>query len=118
MGVGAGQASRYVTLLIPAFLAMYFYLLSVPFQRIRRVGLALFVPVLIPSALAVRNGARQVSDHKRVWAACYRRIEDIRSCDRLTGFQIHPFPDLTHLPQKLDYLKQHRLNLFAGPVAK
>ena len=118
LGVGAGHSSRYVTFLIPAFLAMYFYLLSVPFQRIRKVGLALFVALLIRPALAVRNGAQQIPDGKRAWAACYRRMEDIRSCDRVTHFQIVPFPDQTHLAQKLDYLKQHRLNLFADPVVK
>ena len=116
LGVGAGHSSRYVTLLIPAFLAMYFYLLSVPFPRIRKVGLALFVALLIPSALAVQDRARQFSDGKRAWAACYRRMEDIRSCDRVTHFQIIPVPDPTDLQQKLDYLKQHRLNLFAGPA--
>jgi len=117
LGVLEGaQTSRYMTLLIPAFLAVYFYLLALPSAGMtRKLGLGLLVLLLIPADLVEKGSCRQLAAGKRAWAACYIRTEDIQYCDRATQFVIFPYPERTGLKQKLDYLKQHRLNLFAAP---
>jgi hypothetical protein len=64
---------------------------------------------------------RWYSNGKRDWANCYVRTENVHYCDQSANLWVHPHPeqivDLGHGPdlnlqQKLDYLKQHRLNLF------
>ena len=52
LGFNAAFASRYVTLLIPALLAIYFYLLSQSWQGKRNFVLALWVLLLLPAACA------------------------------------------------------------------
>jgi hypothetical protein len=114
LGRQAAETSRYTTLLIPAFLALYFYLLSLSHVRLRKLALGLFVAMLIPSALTVRKGAHWIADGKRAWATCYLQSENIDYCDTSVRFKIHPYPEYNNgLKEKLDYLKQHRLNLFA-----
>jgi hypothetical protein len=113
LGSKVALSSRYATLLIPAFLGLYFYLLSFSAKRAGKLSICLFVLLLIPSALAVRNSARSVTNGKRAWAACYRQTENIPYCDTSSGFKVDPSPEQNHLKEKLDYLKQHRLNLFA-----
>lgn len=110
------EAGRYVTLLIPAFLAIYFYLASIPSAPLRKLALPLFCVVLLPTAVVVYPSTVRLANFKRAWAACYRRIGDIGQCDRVTGAPIYPAPAATELKQKLDFLKMHRLNLFSGPA--
>lgn len=48
------------------------------------------------------------------WKNCYLRLEDVGRCDEITNFTIYPPPETaTHLQEKLPYLKQHQLNLYA-----
>jgi hypothetical protein len=113
LGMSAAFASRYITLLIPAFLAIYFYLLSRPWRGKRNLVLALWVLLLLPAALRKPwQDIRWYSSGKRDWANCYVRTENIHYCDQSANFWVHPYPEQIDLQQKLDYLKQHRLNLF------
>jgi hypothetical protein len=118
LGVAGAYGPRYITLLIPAFLALYFYLLSRPWQGKRPIVLGLFVLLLIPNTLHEGRGAKWYADAKRKWAACYIRTESIGYCNRLANFEIFPYPAQVKLKQKLNYLKQYRLNLFSAPGAK
>jgi hypothetical protein len=107
------QSSRYATLLIPAFLAMYFYLLTVRSKKAREVAFLLLVLVLIPGHARVAPRAARFAVGKRAWASCYKQVENIEYCDSATKFTIYPYPERTGLKQKLDYLKKNKLNLFA-----
>jgi hypothetical protein len=118
LGLDQAQVSRYATLLIPAFLALYLYLLSTPSGLRRNIGLVLFAVLLVPNAVRVPPGARWLADGKRAWIACYLQTENIEHCDQAVGFVIHPRPENTGLRQKLEYLKQHRLSFFADRVPK
>jgi hypothetical protein len=119
LGLNAAFTSRYCTLLIPAFLAIYFYLLSKSWRGMRNLILALWVILLLPAAIFLpRTNIHWFADGKRNWANCYIRTENIRYCDQSTKFVIYPHPEQTGLQQKLDYLKEHRLNLFAEPAPK
>ena len=119
MGLNAAFASRYSTLLIPAFLALYFFLLSKSWLGKRNLVLAFWVLLLLPASLY--KPWREIhwfSEGKRHWAACYVRTENIRGCTQSTNFVLYGDFELTHLQEKLDYLKQNHLNLFADPVPK
>ncbi len=136
MGIFVSQAPRYMTLLIPGFFGVYCALLFVlsktrdPLHsfaggmssgqlRAQTIALALFFLLVLnghrPFSIGAEHPAQDVSASKRSWAACYRRLEDIRRCDAETGFSIYPYPEQTHMKEKLDYMQRNRLNLFSEP---
>jgi hypothetical protein len=113
LGLQAAFASRYVTLLIPAFLAVYFYLLSQPWRGKRNLVLTVWALLLLPAAVHKPwEDIRWYSDGKRDWANCYVRTGNIPYCDQAANFWVHPHPEQIGLQEKLDYLKEHQLNLF------
>jgi hypothetical protein len=119
LGLEQALSSRYSTLLIPGFLAVYFYLLSGTWYGMRNLVLALWIMLLLPASLTLpKNDIRWYYDGKRHWADCYVRTENIHYCDQSTNFVIFPDPERTHLQQKLDYLREHQLSLFAEPHPK
>ena len=109
----AAWASRYVSLLIPLFLALHFYMASLPSSRLLGIAKGIFLMLLIPGCLIPASSSRWFREVKQGWRDCYLRHEDISYCNQEMGVPIHPDPQRTHLQQKLDYLKQRRLNLFA-----
>jgi hypothetical protein len=112
-------SSRYITLLIPAFLAIYFYVLSRPWRGKRNFVLALWVLLLLPAAVCKPwEEIRWYSNGKRDWAKCYVRTENIHYCDQSANFLLHTPLEEIGLKEKLDYLKQHRLNLFSEADSK
>jgi hypothetical protein len=115
----AAQPSRYSMLLVPAYLGIYFFLLSFPVPPIRSAAIPLFLLLLIPEGVTVPSGpAREMAEGKRAWAACYLKTGDIAGCDKATGFRVYPNPDQTGLPQKLEFLKRHRLSFFSEMDAR
>jgi hypothetical protein len=117
MGLNVSQSSRYVTLMIPGFLAIYFHLLTIKREPLRRFGLPIFLLLLLPGHLPLRLGeshpASYYSRNKRAWTDCYLRTEDYEKCDSIPGFKLLPSQSPEEIKRKLDYLKRHRLNLFA-----
>jgi hypothetical protein len=109
----AAQPSRYSTLLVPAYLGIYFFLLSLPVKELRRIGVGLFLIVLLPAGLFVPVWAgHKLADGKRAWAACYARAQSVQYCDQSTGFQVYPHPEQNDLQVKLDFLRRNRLSFF------
>jgi len=113
----AAQVSRYATLLIPGYLALYFFLQSIRFALPRIAGslllIALFYADIGNAPEDHWPGIRWYANGKRAWAECYKQTGDIAHCDQATHFLIYPRPASTGLATKLDYLKQRHLNLFA-----
>jgi hypothetical protein len=131
LGMNQALGSRYVTLMIPGFLGLYLYLAdpqllsswAITIQRnarltasagMRSTILAVFVVALLAGAVANKNyrDARVFVKGKRNWVECYRTLGNIHACDQAADFKIYPFPERTGLQQKLDFLKERRLNLF------
>ena len=112
----AAQLSRYAGLLVPAFLAIYFHLLTWRKSAFRTALLALFALALIPGAVRMPNGysPQLVSDGKQAWKTCILQIGNINYCDRATGFPLYPDPRRTHCLEKLQFLQKNRLNLYSG----
>lgn len=105
----AAQASRYVTLMIPAFLAGYFWLVSLPKSTWRSAALIVFVISLVPVSLHISEEVHWYARVKTTWSKCYLQNENIQYCEQVAGFQIYPSqgPVRPALGQRLDYLKQH-----------
>ncbi len=112
----AAQFSRYMALLVPAYLAIYFHLLTWRKNAFRAALLTVFAIALIPGTLRMPNGfsPRIVSDGKQAWKTCILQIGNIDYCDQATGFPIYPDPRRTHLLEKLQFLQKNRLNLYSG----
>ncbi|MGE0127062.1 MAG: hypothetical protein AB7U82_03065 [Blastocatellales bacterium] len=117
MGLNLSQSSRYVTLMIPGFLAIYFHLLTIKRESLRRFGLPIFLLLLLPGHLPLRLGeshpAGFYSRNKRAWKECYLRTGDYKRCESISDFKLLPSQPPEAIKRKLDYLKRHRLNLFA-----
>jgi len=119
LGPAVALSSRYMPLLIPAFLAIYFYLLSKSWADKRKLIVPALVILILPATLSIpRNSIRPYIDGKRRWANCYVRTGDLHYCDKSSNFVIFPDPERTNLQQKLDYLRQNHLNLFAEPLTQ
>jgi hypothetical protein len=114
LGMHAAQSSRNMTLLIPAFLGIYFHLLAKPSGGKRTLLLAIMFLIVLPSAIQrYHKELEGLSAMKRDWKQCYLEREDIQLCDQATGLQIYPWPEKIRLKEKLAYLKQNALNLYA-----
>jgi hypothetical protein len=112
----SAQYSRYMGLLVPAFLAIYFHLLTWQKNIFRSALLALFAIALIPGAVRMPSGyyPQIVRDGKQAWKTCILQTGGIDYCDQATKFPVYPNPRRAHLLEKLQYLQQNRLNLYAG----
>ncbi len=114
LGPEAARASRYLTLLIPAFLGIYFSILTIRNDGKRVVLAGIFVLVLLPGC--VHRNHKEIEDFsalKQNWKQCYLAHEDIRFCDAETNFQLYPCPECIQMKEKLEFLKRNRLNLYA-----
>jgi hypothetical protein len=111
---GTGQTSRYMIYLVPAFLGIYFCLLSLHGKlRNWSIGTLLVLALLasFPTGVA-HKGTMEKS--RLVWKNCYLKLEDVDRCDEITNFTIYPPPEsATQLKEKLVFLKEHGLNLYA-----
>jgi hypothetical protein len=113
-GLPRAQVSRYVTLLIPAFLALYFHLITIKTTRLSMLILTTYIVMASIGSLplgVVEGLASQVHDSKANWKSCYLQTYDTNICDQMTSFKIYPAGEL--LADRMEYLKENHLNLFA-----
>jgi hypothetical protein len=114
-GLPRAQVSRYVTLLIPAFLALYFHLITIKTSKLSVLILATFMVMASVGSLplgVVEGLASQVHDSKASWKSCYLQTHDTNTCDQMTNFKIYPAGEL--LADRMEYLKKNHLNLFSN----
>jgi len=112
----AAQFSRYMGLMVPAFLGIYFHLLTWKSRFCRTTILTLFVIAIVPATLRIPNGYSPgiVRDGKHAWRDCILKVGMIDYCDQVTGFPIYPNPRRTQLAEKLQFLQRNALNLYSG----
>lgn len=109
----AAGASRYVPLLIPAVLAMYLHLAGLP-NRFRPMLLCLLLASLLIFGTLRLHGAdyRFIAHHffgRVTWKAAYLATWNMGKAGELSNFNIYP---AMHIDDRLDFLRQHKLNLF------
>lgn len=113
-GITAGQSSRYMALIAPAFLAFYLAARHVGPRWPRFVVLSLLWMILLPIPLPFRAddtaAARGFAEVKQHWRACYFAQRDVDLCNQQAGFPIFPITDW--IIPKLAYLEEHKLNLY------
>ncbi len=114
LGLQQAQVSRYLTLLIPAMLALYYHLQTIRNVKLRQLFLSTYfimsvigsLPISMINTLPLKNYNDKIN-----WKTCYLQYEDVNKCDQLTQFHIYPVNN-EDLQNKLSYLKEHHLNLF------
>jgi flagellar biogenesis protein FliO len=115
-GLEAAQSSRYMTLLIPCCLGLYFALQEIPqiaFRTIANIILVIgFIILPIYALKQFNKGMEDFSQVKKAWAACYVVQESIEECNKVSGNVVYPSPESTHMQEKLNLLKVKRYNLF------
>lgn len=113
-GIDGGQASRYIPLLTPAFLGMYFTILLIRPAWPRYAVSALLIVLLLPVPLPVRSddaaAARGFAKLKRTWSTCYLAEHSTERCNERVSMPIYP---ANVIGQRLAYLQAHHLNFFA-----
>ena len=112
----AAQTARYMPYLALALLGLYFSFLSAPRRTGRKISLAALVAMALISSISIhsadRNRMAWLAAGKRKWKDCYVAQHDINRCDALSNFQLDTNPDGS-LEDKLTFLEQRKLNLFA-----
>lgn len=116
LGLETAQASRYVTNMIPGFFGIYLGIVSLLQNVWRRILLVVAVVCLIAASFPLRKaddiGLTWYMQGKSNWKAVYLLTDDIETATLTARFPIYPEPERTHLKQKLEYLKKHKLNLY------
>lgn len=116
LGSASGITSRYMTLVIPMYFGMYLYLALDVSKKLKGVILpfVLIVFVFISSQNNFVNYKEAVMRKERLsgWKSCYLEKSDYAYCDREIGMTTYHSPQKISLDQKLEYLKERRLNFF------
>ena len=117
LGIAAGSAERYVPYMLPLAVAVYLFVALGPrFRRLRQAVLvACFALAAVKETALAGTALREADHYRRIKASfrtCYLGGATMKAC--LARGLIHPDPEYTHLQEKLDYLRIHRLSLFRG----
>lgn len=105
------ESSRYMTLMVPAFLALYFAALR---AHSRWAAILLLLGVTLGSLPlpGPEHPAAVRSSYASAWRECYRSLRDAEACTEATRFSVHPKPLDTRLDRKLKWLEERELSLF------
>ena len=119
LGAITAQSPRYMTLLIPGWLAIYFSFILWESQKLKVI--ALVILLLLFTLLPLRryndinNFFTPMTISRQKWVACYLEKENIEECDKVSGTKVYPNAEAIGLQEKLNLLKQKHYNLFLKP---
>ncbi|MFH0785318.1 MAG: hypothetical protein V2B20_25655 [Pseudomonadota bacterium] len=109
----ASVASRYVTLLIPAGLALYLCFSGLKNRTLSNMLCFFYVALLLTGTLRLhKSDLRTIhtySDGRLAWKAAYLKTGDERQSSERANFLIYP---ATELKDRLRFLEKWQLNLF------
>ncbi len=112
----AAQKARYMPYLAAGLLGVYFCLLSAPRTNVRNISILALLAMALVSAISINSADRGamawLAHGKQKWKECYMARHDIHMCDKLANFPLDSNSD-GHLQDRLDFLYQKKLNLFA-----
>jgi hypothetical protein len=108
-------SSRYVTLMIPAGLAIYLHLATLKWPRVSLVLVLLYAIAIAHGAIYMDKPAREFLHYfytRRIaWRDVYLSTHSIKQADTVSGFQIYGNDEI--IKDRLDYLEKHHLNMFS-----
>ena len=114
LGLGAAEAHRYIPYMTSGFFALY--LLAVTRDKMPTKVILTCMACLFVTTFSTGNHnriyAKRLCRGKQKWKQAYLRTENILLANKESGFKIHPNPPAARLKEKLNYLKEHRLNLY------
>ena len=117
LGEYAAHATRYLALMSPAWLGVYFAATSLKNRHLRAgAGIVIFaLCFLLPQSKSdhYERSQRYYSDIKRKWIACYLRTGDAALSDTEAGLSIYAPNASPAVQDRLDYLQARQLNFFA-----
>jgi hypothetical protein len=117
IGFPGAQSTRYVPLLVPGLLAIYLRLLEIGRPRLRAALLAASPVAIALATFPMRTPEARFMEHlsrgKRAWVEAYLATHDVAESNRRAGLKIFPH-DAPEFPRMLAYLREHRLNFYAG----
>jgi hypothetical protein len=119
LGINQGQASRYMTFLIPLYFGFYLFLSLFTPPKIRGILIAAVVLLFIVTStynISLDN-QKHMTNAKRRWKECYLQYENLDRCNTNTGYRVYP-ANTAMLQWELDYLKKNRLNLYLDATAE
>lgn len=109
----ASTASRYVTLMIPAGLALYLFFSRLNNRTLSNVLCLLYVALLSLGTLRLHTddlrAIHSYSDGRLAWKVAYLQTSDERQSSERANFLIYPAPELK---DRLQFLEKRQLNLF------
>jgi hypothetical protein len=121
LGVNSALASRYTTLLIPAFIGIYFQITMLNRHWLRFFSFELLMVVMLGSLFPFSGQDSRVikfySVDKSIWKTFYLQTGDYNLCDQQTGFKVYP-NDSTRIENSLNFLRVNHLNLFSEDTQK
>jgi hypothetical protein len=118
LGLPGAQSTRYVPLVVPAFLGLYFALLGIRNEKLRRglvvASAAVMVAATFPMRAQEARFLQRLSQGKRIWVETYLETRDMEAAERAARLKIYfrRTPG-DRIPEKLEYMRQHHLNFFA-----
>lgn len=112
-GIGGAKASRYIIYISPAYIALYFYLGQLRFGG-HFWKLIFVLASIYPSLNTAQHYKRmeKIKSKKEKWVEVYKKTESIEIANRESNFKIFPKPEKVHLKERLEYLKEHKLNFY------
>lgn len=117
-GAFAAFDSRYTEYVGTGMLGVYLYLIGLRGQKSGKILPCVLVAMLLIGSLRIpgadRYGMENSRTIKATWRNCYLRVEDISQCDQESRFWIYPWPEVTNLKGKLEFLKQTKQNLYSA----
>ena len=109
----AAGSSRYVPLMIPAGMALFLHFAGISNRSYRQWGCLLLALLLAAGTLGLHGGDQRFiarySAGRLLWKGVYLATGDVGKAGELANFMIHPAMEIE---QRLDFLRQHHLNLF------
>lgn len=114
IGLEGAYTSRYVTMLIPAYFAIYLSLSQINFKARNSILVLVLVFFVLFSSQNNHFNYIYAQNHKNNlnnWLNCYLKKEDLNFCTK-NGIIIYHSPEKINLEEKINYLREHRLNFF------
>lgn len=123
---GAALNSRYMPLMAPFALGLWFGLLAwepaeTGLRRVRAALALLFVAVTITGALRIaahdEESVERSVTGKRRWIDCSRRGGSVEECNRRAQFEIYPSPAPRAVDESVGFLRERGLSYFRDGAA-
>jgi hypothetical protein len=121
LGLPGAQSTRYVPLVVPAFIGVQLHLAAWCDGLARWRGLAVRAAVvagLIAATFPMRSSEydfmQSLAARKARWVETYLETHDMTAADRSARLRIYPWPEAQNeIKAKLDWLEARHLNLFS-----